>query len=152
MKGIQQYRIDVADDQVLQIRGYKLLHMNSEREDHLGRERWINLRLFYSTDKEFVLVIAYNTEVSSPHEREVPHVHVDRCGSWRELARALDTYDFMQHVNLDYYCGGHCALIEAACDWEVKLRHRFRASAMAFLRQCLELRSEWRKCYGIDMW
>jgi hypothetical protein len=137
---MQKILIQIAEGRVVQIRGTKLLEMNS-RDDATGdHDRWITLTLYYTSEKILVLVVEYATRTDQPGEQESPHVHVDRLRSWSELARALDTYDFMQHVSIDHYCGGHCSLMSGTDYKEAALRHRFRQTAMTFIHQCLMLR------------
>ncbi len=152
MSGPQKLLIRIDENQVCQIRGYKLLEKTSERSSEGVRDRWFNLELYYSVEQLLVLIIRYDSETSNTEEREVPYAHVEKLRSWRELAQYLDTYDFMRHVRLDDYCGGHVSLMLGHGLQAAKLRLHFRRTALDFLAECMRMQSDWNSRLKIELW
>ncbi len=152
MSGAQQFRFKLDNDSIYQLRGYKLLEMESDHDGLFNKERWINLSLYYSRENIFVLIIRYDSQPTSKWEPEKPYLHVEKIDSWHGMGRFLDTYDFMQHVNIDFYCGGHCSMMSGSGVNDASVRLHFRQTALKFLETCLEKRGDWRVKHQIDIW
>ncbi len=124
--------------------GRKLLSMSSRQVRHIEiHQRWYDLTLYKGEGSDYYLEIAYQSQTVSEHEKESPRLDVIQGPGLALVAESLARFDFMRPVNLDYYGGGHCSMMEFAEWLHFELVTTFSLTVSRFLQTIARNRMAW---------